>query len=264
MFTYYELLHSSGTGEGASEVAAANNAELMGRYLADWRFLLQTIGSSKAMLHIEPDFWGFARQVNSDPTQVHAAVASANPTDCTSQPDTVAGLSRCMIAMVRKYAPNASVGLHASPWLSAQAGDGTSTGAFMLALGADRGDFVVVDLSDRDAGYYQSIGRNTWWTDADELNFLAWSKAVSDKVGKPVVMWQIPVGNMGLNNTAMHWQDNRVDYLFAHLGAVVQAGTTALMFGSGESQQTTPETDGGNLLQKTKANWQAGGTSLCQ
>jgi hypothetical protein len=264
VFTYYEILNSSGAGEGAGEVAAINDAALLTRYLDDWRFLLQKLGSNKAMLHIEPDFWGFVRQVNSDPHQVPAAVKSANASDCAAQENSATGLARCMIAMVRKYAPNATVGLHASPWNYTVSGDGAATGAYMLALGAADGDFVVTDPSDRDAGYYTSIGQNRWWSDTTAAAYLAWSKVVSDTVGKPTVMWQIPLGNMAQNNTTNHWQDNRVDYLFAHLTEVAKSGIVALLFGAGESQQTTPETDGGNLISKTTANWQANGTSLCQ
>lgn len=264
VITYYELLHSAKTGEGAAEVAAVNNASFLGRYLDDWRFLLQKVGSNTVMLHIEPDFWGFARQVNSNPHNLPAQVTAANPTDCATHENSVAGLARCMIAMTRKYAPNAKVGLHASPWLSSQAGDGVATGSFMLALGAADGDFVVTDPSDRDAGYYSSIGQNRWWDDNSAAAYLAWSKAIRDTVGKPTVMWQIPLGNMAQNNTTNHWQDNRVDYLFSHLPAVAQSGIVALLFGAGASDQTTPESDGGNLIAKTQANWQAGGTALCR
>jgi hypothetical protein len=264
-FTYYEILQSSGAGEGAGEVAAVNDAAFMTRYFDDWRFLLQKIGTTQAMLHIEPDFWGYVRQVNDDPHAVPAAVTAANPADCAGLENSTAGLARCMIAMVRKYAPNAKVGLHASNWLAPYVdNDGQVLGNFMLALGAGDSDFVATDPSDRDAGYYASIGRNTWWTDADATAYLAWSKQLADTLGKPTIMWQIPLGNMAQNNTTNHWQDNRVDYLFSHLADVAKAGIVALMFGAGEGQQTTPESDGGNLVAKTKANYQAGGTSLCQ
>ncbi|HTY02201.1 MAG TPA: hypothetical protein VMC81_00575 [Rhodocyclaceae bacterium] len=265
MFTYYEILQSSGVAEGVAEVSALNNAAFLTRYFDDWRFLLQKIGNAQVMLHIEPDFWGYVRQANANPHALPAPVASANATDCAGQENSVAGFSRCMIAMVRKYAPNAAVGLHASDWLMPYiTNDGQVLGNFLVELGAGDSDFVGTDASDRDAGYYQSLGRDTWWTDADAQQFLAWSKLVADTVGKPTVLWQIPVGNMAQNNTTKHWQDNRVDYLFAHLVDVVKSGIVALMFGAGESQQTTPETDGGNLVAKTTANWQAGGTSLCQ
>lgn len=264
MFTYYEILQSTGAAEGAAEVAAINDAAFLARYLDDWRFLLQKIGSTQAMLHIEPDFWGYVRQANSNPRLVPAPVAAANPADCNTQENSAAGLARCMIAMTRKYAPNATVGLHASPWMMPYDGnDGVTLGNFMLALGAGDGDFIATDPSDRDAGYYTSLGRDTWWDDAKAAAYLAWSRSLSDTVGKPTVMWQIPLGNMAQNNTTNHWQDNRVDYLFAHPADVVRSGIVALLFGAGEGQQTTPETDGGNLVAKSLANWQAGGTSLC-
>lgn len=75
-------------------------------------------------------------------------------------------------------------------------------------------------------------------------------------------MWQIPLGNSAQNNTTNHWQDNRVDYLFTHINEVANAHVAALLFGAGHSEQTTPETDGGNLVRKTIDNWQAGGTPL--
>jgi hypothetical protein len=265
MFTYYEILHSSGVHDGTEEVTALNDVGFLTRYFDDWRFLLQKIGSTQAMLHVEPDFWGYVRQVNANPHAIPAPVAAANPTDCGGQESSVAGFARCMIAMVRKYAPNAAVGLHASNWLAPYVDkDGQVLGNFMLALGAGDSDFVATDPSDRDAGYYQSLGRNTWWTDTDAVNYLAWSKLLADTVGKPTVMWQIPLGNMSQNNTTNHWQDNRVDWLFAHLTDVSKSGVAALLFGAGEGQQTTPESDGGNLVTKTKANWQAGGTALCR
>ena len=265
MFTYYEILQSSGVNEGGDEVTVLNDAAFLTRYFDDWRFLLKKIGNAQVMLHIEPDFWGYVRNENGNPHLLPAAVKAANPGDCSTQEDSVAGFSRCMIAMVRKYAPNAKVGLHASAWLMPYVSDdGKVIGDFLRELGAADTDFVVTDPSDRDAGYYQSIGRNTWWSDTDAANYLAWSKRVGETVGKPMLMWQIPLGNMQQNNTTNHWQDTRVDYLFAHLVDVAKSGIAALLFGAGESQQTTPETDGGNLVDKTKANWQAGGTSLCQ
>jgi len=264
--TYYELLTSSGTSEGATEVAAINDATFLKRYFDDWRFLLQTIGSQQAMLHIEPDFWGFVRQVNSNPASVPAAVTSANATDCSAQANTATGFARCMIAMVRKYAPNARVGLHASPWNYTQSGDAAAVGTFMSALGAGDGDFVVTDPSDRDAGYYDTLGQNRWWTDTSAAAYLAWSKTLAQSVGKPTVMWQIPLGNSAQTNTTNHWKDNRVEWLFAHLSDVSQAKVAALLFGAGQSDQTTPETDGGLLSSKT-ISYRSGsgsGTALCQ
>ena len=262
--TYYTELQASGLEEGEAQVAALDDADFLARYLADWRLVLERIGSRRAMLHLEPDLWGYVRFVNSDPHQVPAQVTAANPVDCADQEDSVAGLARCMIQMVRDYAPAATVGLHASAWLIDVQGDGQDAGAFMEALGAGEGDFVVSDTADRDAGYYDSQGRDTWWNDdADAQKYLDWVRDVSESICRPAVVWQIPVGNMGLDNTTDHWQDTRLDWLFAHMPAVAEAHISALFFGAGAGGQTTPETDGGNLIAQTAAYRESGATKLC-
>jgi hypothetical protein len=280
MITYYEVLQASGVNEGTPEVTVMNNAAFLERYLADFRFVVQKIGMEKALVHIEPDFWGYVEQDNQDPHMLPAAVKTANPTDCASQENTIAGLGRCMIAMTRKYAPNARVGLHASGWGTKMdvlenasptfdvAGEAAKLGAFLLAAGAGDGDFVVADMSDRDAGWYQTQGKNTWWDDTNQTlpNFhqaFAWAKAVAEATGKPIIWWQVPVGNPSLPNTANKWKDNRVDYLMAHMDEVAAAHGAGVFFGAGEGAQTTPETDGGNLVSKVKAYAAKGGQAAC-
>jgi hypothetical protein len=280
MFTYYMILPASGAGEGSGEVAAANGATFMASYLRDWRFLLTKIGSGKALLHIEPDFWGYAEHVNADPHLVPAAVASADPTDCAGYENSIAGLGQCMIAMVRRYAPNAKVGLHASGWGTGVdvlyntstsfdvAGEAAKLARFLVGCGAASGDFVVVEMSDRDAGYYQSIGQNRWWDAANATlpsfsQALTWAKALAEDVGRPLLWWQIPVGNMGQSNTTDHWKDNRVQYFFDHSAEFAQAHGVGIAFGAGADGQTTPSTDGGYLAGRAASYVGAGGTPIC-
>jgi hypothetical protein len=299
MFTYYEILQTAQAtftnfAEGTAEVTqAAASTALMTRYYADWRFLLQTIGQQQALLHIEPDFWGYARQAGS-PTSLAAAVASANATDCGSLPNTIAGMGQCLISMVRKYAPNAFVGLSASAWNIASntnksvdvTADAKTVAAFLAACGQSGADFVVVETSDRDAGYYQIVnGTDSWWdaTDATLPNYaqdLAWVKALTEALGTPALYWQTPLGNASQNNIADHYQDNRVDYFFggsaagvestapttvaAHWSALAAAHVIGVAFGAGAGDQTTPESDGGYLVSKTKAYVSGGGQTLCQ
>jgi hypothetical protein len=299
MFTYYEILQTAQAAftnfaEGTAEATqAAASTALMTRYYADWRFLLQQIGQNKALLHIEPDFWGYARQAGS-PTALAAAVASANPTDCGALPNTIAGMGQCLISMVRKYAPNALVGLSSSAWNVASntnksvdvTTDAKAVAAFLAACGQSSADFVVVETSDRDAGYYQLVkGTNSWWdaTDTTLPNYaqdLAWVKALTEALGTPALYWQTPIGNASQNNTTDHYQDNRVDYFFggsaagvesaapttvpAHWSALAAAHVIGVAFGAGAGEQTTPETDGGYLISKTKTYVSAGGQPLCQ
>ena len=250
----------------------------MTRYFADWRFMLQQIGTARAIVHIEPDFWGYAEQHNSDPTMEPAAVASVN-SDCTSLPNTIAGMGQCMVSMVRKYAPNTLVGLHASAWSTNidvagntdpnldVSGEAKKTAAFLAACGESQADLVIVETSDRDAGYYQSQGKDTFWdiTNATLPDFhqdFAWVTALTEALGKPALYWQTPLGNANQNNTTNHWKDNRVDYFFGHTQELAAAHAIGAAFGAGRGDQTLPETDGGNLVAKMKAYVAGGGQSL--
>ena len=280
--TYYQQFLSSNRAEGEDQLEALDDVDILRRYLADWRFLLQQVGSAPALLHIEPDLWGYLQffSTNEDPRSVPARVTSANPTDCAGMEDNAVGLARCMVAMARKYAGNAKVGLHASPWatrtdvfLNTNAsfdveGEARRVADFLLARGAADTDFVVVETSDRDAGFYESIGEDVWW-DADNVTLphfhqaFRWVRAVSERTNKPNVWWQLPVGNMNLPNAETRWRDNRVDYFFSHTAELAAAHSAAFLFGAGEGRQTTPETDDGHLLDRAQAYKQAGGQPPC-
>ena len=194
-------------------------------------------------------------------------------------PNTIAGMGQCMVSMVRKYAPNALVGLHASAWSTNMdvglntnksldvAGEAKKTAAFLAACGESSADLVIVETSDRDAGYYQSQGKSTFWdaTNATLPDFhqdFAWVKALTEALGKPALYWQTPLGNANQNNTTNHWKDNRVDYFFAHPHELAAAHAIGAVFGAGQGDQTLPETDGGNLVAKMKAYVAGGGTPL--
>ncbi|WP_240802024.1 RICIN domain-containing protein [Streptomyces sp. A1136] len=265
LFTWYSLRDlgdAAGQGDGPGEVVAINRADLLTKYLNDYRFFLQKIGTSPDMIDIEPDFWGFARSLGNL-HQVPAQVKAANPTDCGSQENSASGLAQCLISMAHKYAPNAGVGLHLTcfDW---QQNTAKCTKDY-ADLGASNADFLVSDVTDRDAGWYALPAhgsRDTFWNDQKGFAALTFYKTMSESVGKPVVLWQIPLGNMAGNNTPGHFKDDKVDWFFSHMDQVANAHVGALLFGAGWSEQTTPETDGRNLINKTIANHNSGGTPL--
>ncbi|GHH87465.1 RICIN domain-containing protein [Streptomyces capitiformicae] len=265
LWTWYSLRDlgdAAGEGDGPGEVKAINRRDLLTRYLKDYRFFLQKIGKSHDMIDLEPDFWGFARSLGNL-HQVPAQVSGANPTDCGSHENSAAGLARCLVDMAHKYAPNAAVGLHLScfDWehnIQKCVKD-------YADLGARNADFLVTDVSDRDAGWYALPAhgsRDTFWNDQKAAAHLKFWKTMAESVGKPVVLWQIPVGNMAQNNTPGHFKDDKVDWFFAHMDQVADAHIAGLLFGAGWTEQTTPETDGGNLIRKTIAYHNSGGTAL--
>jgi len=292
MVTYYLLLPAAqawpklGIAEGLAEVTvAARDRAFMAAYLDDFRFFLRQLGSAPALVHVEPDFWGYAQHAaaaaHTDAHGLPAAVASANPTDCGAAEDSIAGLGRCMISMVRTYAPGALVSLHGSAWASGLdcvssrdlsldvAAEAGKTAAFLLAAGAGCADLVVVDLSDRDAGWYQrqSPPRDSWLDVSDAVlptftQAFAWSRALGAGAGHPVLWWQLPVGNVALPITCGQFQDNKLDYFFDHPERVAASGAAGMAFGAGATCQTSPDTDGGHLRARAAALRQAGGQAL--
>jgi hypothetical protein len=257
-FTYYMVLPASGLSEGIAETYALDDQIFLTAYFNDWRFLLQKIGNEQAMLHIEPDLFGYLKARAATPSAISAKVALSNPTDCgTGFADDAAGYAKCMIHMVRKYAPNATVGLHFSPWNYTSAGDAASWASFMLAIGAADGDFLVADSTDRDADWYRLVQKQSGhdWDVAKMTTFLQWTKEVSTTLGKPFFLWQLPLGNSYQNNTTNHYKDQRVELLFSHIAEVRDAHVAGMLFGSGETAQTYVESDGGLLIGKTKQHY---------
>ncbi len=255
-FTYYMVLPASGLTEGVAETYALDDQTFLTSYFDDWRFLLQKIGNEQAMLHIEPDLFGYLK-ARDQPSAIPAKVTQSNPTDCSGYDNDATGFTKCMIHMVRSYAPNASVGLHVSPWTLTSLGDADSWANYMIALGADQGDFLVTDPSDRDADWYRLVQGQPGhdWDIAKMTTFLQWTKDVSMAVGKPFFLWQLPLGNSYQDNTYQHYKDHRVELLFSHIAEVRDAHVVGMLFGSGETAQTNVETDGGLLIGKTKQHY---------
>lgn len=75
-----------------------------------------------------------------------------------------------------------------------------------------------------------------FWTDQKAAAELGVWKTMAESVGKPVALWQIPVGNMAQNNTLNHYQDDKVDWLFAHMDQVANAHIAGLLFGAGQQE----------------------------
>ncbi|MFF2431995.1 RICIN domain-containing protein [Streptomyces mirabilis] len=264
-WTWYSLRDLgdlAGEGDGPGEVKAINRTDLLTRYMNDYRFFLQKIGNSQDMIDIEPDFWGYVRSLGN-PHQVAAQVKAANPTDCGSQENSAVGLAQCLITMAHKYAPNTGAGFHLTCWDWQSNMQGCVND--YSDLGAKNADFLVADVVDRDAGWYAlpaNGGRDTSWNDQKATAALGWYKTMAESVGKPVVLWQIPLGNMAQNNTFGHYKDDKVDWLLSHMDQVANAHVAALLFGPGQQEQTTVESDGGNLINKTIAYRNSGGTPL--
>src|SRR5262249_50751262 len=156
-----------------------SDPNFMQSYWDQTRLLFQRIAmfGKPAVVHVEPDFWGYAEQkAHGTPSALPVKVSAS---ECSSLPQDVSGMAACIFTLARMYAPKASFGLHASVWGAPAAAD---VAAWMKAVGADQGDFLATDLLDRDAGCFEAHtdpncmrGGTTGWywdeTNATNPNF---------------------------------------------------------------------------------------------
>jgi hypothetical protein len=274
LISHYQWYFATGYSEGDEALAAFTNTTLVGAYLADFQFLCDSMGAANvtALLHIEPDLWGFARASHASPTEIPVALSSAGLSVCAGLADNMAGLGQCMLRLVRAKAPKVLAAFHASGWAPLGntypefdlEGDAVETAAFLRTLGAADADFIVVEMANCDAA--QASG---WWyddTNATLPNFtqaFTWTRKLSDELALPHLWWQIPYGNMSLDNTPGHFQDNRLDYFFDHPKEFAAAGAFGIVFGSGCGDPTMPDTDGGHFIARTEEYHAHGGTAFC-
>jgi hypothetical protein len=99
-------------------------------------------------------------------------------------------------------------------------------------------------------------------TNATLPNFqqeLAWAGPISEGLGLPVIWWQLPFGNPNATpgGTPSHYRDNRVHYIFGHLGQYVAAGGVGAVWGTGASGQTDVTTDDGEYQGDVMTYFQA-------
>ncbi|MEN9938050.1 MAG: hypothetical protein RLZZ387_4629 [Chloroflexota bacterium] len=257
------------TGEGAAEYAAKlQQPETVRAYLAALtEAARQARGVRPVIFHLEPDFYGYMQSytrspgrpagiVPDDPESI--AVAMPTALNALGYADTLGGLGRRMVDLVHEQAPNALVAPHASAWATGiepnaaapteVAGLAEDTAAFIDAMGGAEADMLFVEWSDRDAG----SGLRPWWDDTNRLlprptRAVLWQSALAGASGKRLVLWQVPVGHMGLDDTCGRYRDNRAAYTFRHPRDLYASGVVAVLFGAGAPCMTSPSTDGGHL-----------------
>lgn len=255
MYTLYSM---AAVGDG--NLSGLTDATFQKGYWGDVKLLFQRIAvfGKPAVVHFEPDFWAYAeQQSHEDPTSMAVNLHQGSP-DCADLSENLVGMGHCLVRLARMYAPKALIGFHASQWA---AGDPAATVAFLKKVGADQADVVFADLLDRDAGCFEAgtdpnckRGGTFYWdeTNATSPNFheyLAWAKAITSGVGRPMIWWQIPFGvpSTTPGGSSGHYRDNRVHYIFSHIQEFIDAGGLGATFGVGAANQTYIDSDGGQF-----------------
>jgi hypothetical protein len=255
MYTLYAM---ASIGDG--NLAGLGMDSFMRPYWDGVRLLYERLAEfdKPALVHVEPDFWAYAQQQSdNDPAGLPVRVTNLVP-ECASLTNDLAGLGRCIVRLGRMIAPKVVIGFHASRW----AGSAEFMVAFLNGVGAGEADLIVQDMLDRDAGCFEAHvdpacqrDDGPWyWDESNQTSpnfheYLAWAKAIGDGLRKPVLWWQVPFGvpSTTPGGSAGMYRDNRVHYVFSHVGEFVAAGGLGITFGVGAGNQTYITTDGGQF-----------------
>jgi hypothetical protein len=255
MFDVYGM-----AARGEANAAVLADASYMGPYWEAMVLLFERLAEfdKPAIVHLEPDFWGFQQQQsNGDPASMPVLIHD-HVEGCDDQPENLVGLGQCIVHLSRTISPKVVIGFHASRW----AGTPSSMVEFLTEVGAADADFIGIDMLDRDAGCFEEhVDPNCqrddgpwYWDETNQTSpnfheFLAFSKEISDGLGKPVIWWQIPFGvpSDTAGGEAGSYRDNRVHYIFSHIDEFIAAGGLGAAFGVGAGNQTYITTDGGQF-----------------
>ena len=264
---YYEMAQSRGScaacPESDRDLANLDNSHTMAAYYANWTLLMWAIGAygKPALVIVEPDLWGYIEQVasqgNNTAAQVPASVASSGVADAAVLPDSAQGFAWALLHIRDRYAHNAILTLHASPW-------GTR-----VDIGSDKrgpAQLDVTALATQEAAFLRTCGlagprtasppstcspaTSPTTTPANPASggtrptaSSPTSRAISSSPGpwrsewqRRLILWQVPAGNQYFdteNNTPGHTQDNRPEYIMGHLAAFADSGIAAVLFGPG-------------------------------
>jgi hypothetical protein len=215
--------------------------------------------------------FSFCTGHGNDPSHMKAKVAASGVANVSAYPDTYQGFNLALLHLRDRFAPNVLLAFHVSDWSTLQdVGSSTDPNLKAKALGRKAGTFAALsgtaqvqadvstydlvfnDVADRDAAYYKYVvGRDVFWDRFNVAfpNFHRWEhyvRSVADASGRPVVLWQVPEGNQYYrteSNSDGHYQDNRAEYFFGHVGELIDSGVIAVLFGAGNGGSTV-HTDG--------------------
>ena len=250
VLSYYQLLQSepgAGSSELARDLSNLRNPGTMSAYWRDFELMLRRVaaaaGTQLAIVHVEPDLWGYLEQAH--------AVALAR------------SFAARLIALRDRLAPHVLLAWHLSVWgtgvdptdskpsLPGMRALARTSAAFYTSLHAHF-DLVFHDITDRDAGFYQHVEGNprTWWSAGDFRRLNVYLSTFSQITRTPMVLWQLPLGDTHLSDTWEHYRDNRLQWWLddpsgSHLLATRDAGVIGLLFGGGAAGTTSAQTDGG-------------------
>ena len=264
MVPFFTVYGMAGWGDG--NIWAVNDHAYMQSYWSTIKLMFQKIAEygGPAVVHFEPDFWGYTQNQEADPAKFQAKVSAEAP-DCASLANNMVGMGNCLVKLARMYAPKAVIGFQASTW----AGKPADAVRYLSQIGANTADIIVVEILDRDAGCFE-VGTdpackravdNPYWSDQGFRDHLAWAKEIGDGLGKPIMWWQMPLGS-----PALHPEPRGTTATTEPAGSSRIPPSSSLPVGSAgvrrrRDHQTTLSSDGGQF-QKLSAGYMGSAAQL--
>ncbi len=270
VFTLYQLRESTpgrAMDEAAGIRANLSSTATMAAYFKDVRLFFQKAGSTRqqAVLHVEPDVWGYIERRSRRASAVPVQVSRTGLRELGGLPNTAAGLAQAFVRLRDRYAPSVLLGYHLSDWGTGEdiadsdpadaridelAGVAS---AFFVSLGA-RFDLIFAEQDNRDNGYAQARegdGGASVWSPADFVRQARFLRGVSSATARSIVLWQLPLGNAAQPDRPKHYRDNRVQTLLGSGGAdirmaYIRAGVIAMLFGKAFDDATCACDDDGD------------------
>lgn len=297
-----EFYQVNGMAPGFDEsqfLAKTQDVTKMTEYFGDFKLLMQRVKDfdKPVLILVETDGFGLLQKQSNDDPNTYAAVAATGIPELAGLPNTVAGWGLAFLELRKQVgATKAILGLHVSSWgggrtidyddytdLLQPAVDNMYNFLAPLGIASNitgaRYDVLVATPLDRDSAYL-----NRWWSmnDSDPINsksfnrYAEWLRLWNIKTDLRWIVWQIPIGNANHLNipedgTTVYsgYKDNRVEYFFdsgttttAHVEKFAASGVIGLLFGKGDTGQSTYQTDGDYLKNKANSFILAGGVPL--
>jgi hypothetical protein len=264
-FVYYEMLQSNGScggcGEAQKDLSNLDNPSTMSAYYANWTLLMRKIKAygKPTLVIVEPDLWGFMESSvangSNSAASVPASVASSGNADAAGLPNTAQGYAWALLHIRDRYAPNAVLALHASPWgTRIDIASNTDPSIDATSLGIQQAQFLntaglvgnpsgisTFDVLSNDIADHDSGQSGIWWdkynkTFPNFARYLQYASTLSAGTNRRILMWQVPEGNQYYdteNNSQGHTQDNKAEYILGHIADFANAGIIGVLFGPG-------------------------------
>lgn len=242
MIPYFVFYNIPDSAEGYDiDLQHAQSLSYMSAYFTNLRMFLEIARRESpdemVGLILEPDFLGYMAQNAGRPAaEIPAAVRAIYDTGVLAAsdpkfPDTVKGLVEAINFAISKHAPNVAFGWQMNLWASPPGGYTTPTpvrglmhhpdaaaipaeaaaiAKFYLDAGVTShgARFFALDKYGLDATGFEpksaeDPASSTWFWNRDQWrNYLAFTRAASETLGLPAVLWQLPVGRINSTREA--------------------------------------------------------------